>query len=371
MWTELLLQTHWLHPGMSWSHRTGSPGAAHLSLDWRQTVERPGGTKKTWRLSPTFLASFRTIKRGAPTAPPPPPVFVFWLPPSASEGKSGLTGLYHSSTTGQLVLLSEGKRFQACSFWLPASPAVFLSMGWPEVEEKFQREVGGGSEEESSILKPSWSELWYSATEAEVMCSWQEENERQKLELLTDTWQRRQVLKGYAALSIKTWERCESCWQGGILKKKLTEGGSVRLPDPPNRTLDLTGGQITWRDVVALTRVMGQMDLDGCTRGRGRTEWRGTGDQRGAWWRGRREGGGEISRLQASVEPCDREHCELEEKLRSNVWIYLHPTAEQTKLSKNLCSGQSMHPLFGSNSVCCGCGLSALGFSLLMPHYGT
>lgn len=42
---------------------------------------------------------------------------------------------------------------------------------------------GGGSEEESSILKPSWSELWYSATEAEVMCSWQEENKRQELEL--------------------------------------------------------------------------------------------------------------------------------------------------------------------------------------------
>lgn len=193
MWSELLLQTHWLHPGMSWSHRTGSPGAAHLSLDWRQTIERPGGTKKTRRLSPTFLGSFRTIKRGAPTAPPPPPpplpppppppVFVFWLPPSASEGKSGLTGMYHSSTTGQLVLLSAGKRFQARSFWLPASPAGFLSVGWPEVEEKFQREVGGGSEEESSILKPSWSELWYSATEAEVMCSCQEENKRKELEL--------------------------------------------------------------------------------------------------------------------------------------------------------------------------------------------
>lgn len=178
------------------------------------------------------------------------------------------------------------------------------------------------------------------------------------------------MLKGYAPLSIKTWERCESCRQGGILKKKLTEKGSVRLPDPPNRTLDLTGGQTTWRDVVALTRVMGQMDLDGCARGRGRREWSGTGDQRGAWWRGRREGGGEISRLQASVEPCDGEHCELEEKLHSHVWIYLHPTAEETKLSKNMCSGQSMHPLFDRDSVCCGCGLSALGFSFLMPHNG-
>lgn len=54
---------------MSWSYRTGSPSPAHLSLGQRHwlTAQQPGGTKKTWRFSPTFLTSFRTIKRGAPT----------------------------------------------------------------------------------------------------------------------------------------------------------------------------------------------------------------------------------------------------------------------------------------------------------------
>lgn len=60
-------------------------------------------------------------------------------------------------------------------------------------------------------------------------------------------------------------------------------------------------------DVLALTSVMGQMDVDGCARSRRRGGWRGAGGQRGkgAIWKERR--GRQISKLQASavLEPWD------------------------------------------------------------------
>lgn len=87
---------------------------------------------------------------------------------------------------------------------------------------------------------------------------------------------------------------------GRVVKKKIAEkdlSGSQILPIGLLRANYLCGNQ---RDVVAITRVMGQMDLDSCARGRGRAKRRGTGEQRGEGWR-RRKGGGEISRLQASA----------------------------------------------------------------------
>lgn len=58
-------------------------------------------------------------------------------------------------------------------------------------------------------------------------------------------------------------ERCESCWKGGNLRKTNSEG-AVGNQSLAGRACGIG------RDVLAVTCVVGQMDVDSGTRGRGR-----------------------------------------------------------------------------------------------------
>lgn len=227
----------WSHGGMSWSYRTGSPGPAHLSLDQRHwwTVQQPGGTKKTWRLSPTFLASFRTIKRGAPTVQ----LLPHHLPLLLCLFSDSLLLLQRGRAARQECTIPPPQGGSFC--WVKRSRFIVKASRFRAPLLVFHQWTGlrwrrslrgrwGGSEEESSILKPSWSELWYSATEAGVMCSWRGKRE-------TATWiiegnlTKRRSAEGICLPFIKTQERCEGCWQGGNLKKKLAEKDLSSFPD--------------------------------------------------------------------------------------------------------------------------------------------
>lgn len=118
---------------------------------WKKqlTVKQPGGAEKALRSSPTFLnlsLGYKMWSPNSPAPPPPPSVFVFRLPPSASEWKSGLTGTYHSPPTGQIIWLSKGRLPHFENLELPASPAVFSVSGLARGGEE---RLEGGSEEES------------------------------------------------------------------------------------------------------------------------------------------------------------------------------------------------------------------------------
>lgn len=178
---------------MSWSYRTGSPSPAHLSLDQRHwwTAQEPGGTKKTWRFSPTFLASFRTIKRGAPTV---------WL---LLHHLPLLLCLFSDS----LLLLQRGRAAwlectipppQGGSFcWVKRSSFILTASGflapllvfhqWASLRwrRSFRGRVGGGGvfsggeqHFETQLIRAV-----VFCYRGKVMCPWQKETERQQLEL--------------------------------------------------------------------------------------------------------------------------------------------------------------------------------------------
>lgn len=138
---------------MSWSYRTGSPRPAHLSLGSETLVNCSAAwrNKEDLKIQPRIPSfSFRTIKRGAPTVwllLRHLPLLLCLFSDSLlllQRGRAAWPGTYHSSATGWFVLLREERRFPSRRFSLPPSPAGLPSMGWSEVEEKFQREVGGG-----------------------------------------------------------------------------------------------------------------------------------------------------------------------------------------------------------------------------------
>lgn len=66
-------------------------------------------------------------------------------------------------------------------------------------------------------------------------------------------------------------ERCEICWQGGNLSTEKDPSG---FGDQPGEYLSRLRVEENprgkRRDVLAVTRVMGQMDVDGSSRRRGR-----------------------------------------------------------------------------------------------------
>lgn len=111
------------------SHRTGSPSHACLPLDGekRLTVKQPGGAKNQPHI-PNLSLGYKMWSPNS-LAPPPPSVFVFCLPPSASQsGREAWQG--HTILQPQGNSLVEWRRcvhFRASSF-LP-SPSVFLVSG--------------------------------------------------------------------------------------------------------------------------------------------------------------------------------------------------------------------------------------------------
>lgn len=96
-------------------------------------------------------------------------------------------------------------------------------MGWSEVEEKFQREVGAG-------FRGGEQHFETQLIRAVVFCHRGRGNvfltrgKRETAAGIIDGYlTKKRSAEGTCLPFTKTWKRCESCWQGGNLKKKRAE----------------------------------------------------------------------------------------------------------------------------------------------------
>lgn len=163
----------------------------------------------------------------SPAPPPPPSVFVFWLPPSASEWKSGLTGIYHSPPTGQIIWLSKGKLPHFESFELPASPAVFSVSGLARGGEE---RLEGGSEEES-VRTAFWNpadQSWGILPQRERERDWKRE-ERRAAEICLVWRQKIFKQKTKKEMSHSFHDKLENHVKGEALWKDVKSVGRVEI----------------------------------------------------------------------------------------------------------------------------------------------
>lgn len=359
-------QTNPLH-NLTSSHKTGSPGAAHLSLDWRHWLafEQPGGTKKTWRLGPTFQASFRTIKRGgAPTVrllPHHLPLLLCLFSDSLlllQRGRAGWLECTIPPVRGSSFWCVKGSGFSRAS-WLPCWFFINgLAWGGGEVSAGGGGFRGGEQHFKTQLIR------------AVVFCNRGRHNvfltrgKRGTAAWIVDGYlTKKRSAEGICLPSIKTWERCESCWQGGNLKKKLTEkdlSGSRIHPFGPSIWQEaISPGGMSWLSPVSWakwtwTAVRGGEEEQN-------EEGLETSEENGG---GEEEKEEERSQGYRQVWSPETGNTVNWRKRFTLVWIYLHPTADKTKLYKDMCSGESVHPFFYRTRVCCGCGLNyvSVGF---------
>lgn len=150
----LLPQTNWIQSGRppEATRQNWFPWSCMPDTGWEKqlTVTLPGGAERASKTNLTFLTSLWAIKHGAPTVQLHLFLLLLCLFSDSllllQECMSGLTGTYHSSTTGEVIALSTEELallLQLQASCLPCcSSSKWISLRWRGTVE------GGVSEEE-------------------------------------------------------------------------------------------------------------------------------------------------------------------------------------------------------------------------------